>query len=135
MGSWYGPLHEEVEAPAFFPDGKRILYQKISADRTKSTIEVISTLGGEPTVLTEGGHWGESLSPDGRQIAYIESKQGADHLMTISSNGGQPRELPAWARMRRSGYSIGSSICVWTPDSRYLLCWMVKPADFGVRQE
>ena len=43
-----------VVAPSFFPDGKRILYEKIPADQMKNTIEVISTLGGEPKVLTEG---------------------------------------------------------------------------------
>jgi tricorn protease-like protein len=37
-----------VEGAAFFPDGKRILYAVVRADQTKNTIEVISTLGGEP---------------------------------------------------------------------------------------
>jgi tRNA A-37 threonylcarbamoyl transferase component Bud32 len=120
--------NETVEAPAFFPDGKRILYQKTSADR-KSIIAVISTLGGEPTLLTEG--WQSTLSPDGRQIAYVDFKQGALHLMTISSSGGQPRELPAWARVSSS--AVDSP--VWTPDSRYLLCLIVKPSEAAKAKE
>jgi len=127
--------NEKVEAPAFFPDGKRILYERISADTGKSTIEAISALGGEPMVLTEGvgvSRWGWTPSPDGRQIAYVESTQGAEKLMTLSSNGGQPRELPAWARVRNLGYSSP----VWTPDSRYLLCpLMVKPGEAANAEE
>ena len=40
---------------------------------------MISTLGGEPTVLIQGGrieNWDPMLSPDGRQIAYFEDNQG-----------------------------------------------------------
>jgi len=115
---------EKVKSPAFFPDGRRILYERTSADGTKSTIEAISTLGGEPQVLIQGGRIpAVVLSPDGRQIAYPEFSHGvAPRLVTISSNGGRPRELPAWARMPK----LLSAMPVWTSDSRYLLCWM-KP--------
>jgi hypothetical protein len=115
-----------VTAPVFFPDGKRILYTYVSADH-KETLEAISTLGGERAALIDGAHWNWSLSPDGRQIAYIERNQGAARLMTISSNGGQPRELPAWARLKKSGYVDIPSL--WTPDGRYLLCWIMKPSE------
>jgi len=118
---------EQVDAPAFFPDGKRILYERSSADQTKSAIEAISTLGGEPQVLIQGGHiMGPALSPDGRQISYSELNHGDLRLVTTSSDGGQPRELPAWKRLL-SDYRYVSSP-VWTADSRYLLCWAAKPA-------
>jgi Tol biopolymer transport system component len=113
---------QTVDAPAFFPDGKRILYAVFRGDYTKTTIEVISTLGGEPRVLIQGAEWAPRLSPDGRQVAYFESSQGIVRLMTISSDGGQPRELPAWARMRAT---MGAS-AAWTSDCRYLLCLMLK---------
>jgi len=115
---------ETVDSPAFFPDGKRILYTVFRADYTKTTIEVISTLGGEPRVLIQGTESGPRLSPDGRQVAYFESSPGIARLMTISSDGGQPRELPAWARMRATMNFLET----WTSDSRYLLCLMPKPS-------
>lgn len=113
--------NERVDSPTFFQDGKRILYVTTSADTRKSAIEVISTLGGEPRVLILGGRivsGGPMLSPDGRQIAYVENSLGALRLMMISSNGGHPRELPAWARMAGMSYGYAA----WTSDSRYVLC-------------
>jgi serine/threonine protein kinase len=132
--------NEIVEYPAFFPDGKRILYANIRADRTKNTIETISTLGGEPKVLIQGKNSGPKLSPDGRQIAYFDNNQSAGRLMAISSDGGRPRELPAWARMPDA-----LLVAAWTPDSRYLLSmarmsaatggegfeWFALPVDGG----
>jgi hypothetical protein len=44
-----------LDDPAFFPDGKRILYFTKSPDRRETTIESISTLGGQPTVLIRAG--------------------------------------------------------------------------------
>jgi hypothetical protein len=116
---------EKVDVPSFFPDGKRILYATTSADSQKSTIEVISTLGGEPKVLIQGGRIRPRLSPDGRQIAYVEFNPDVARAMTISSDGGRPRELPAWKRMR---VAFGA-FTAWTSDSRYLLCPMLKPPE------
>jgi len=118
--------NESVGAPAFFPDGKRILYVAISADGFKTALEVINALDGEPRVLLQDGQIIDpKLSPDGRQAAYIELNQGVARLMTISSDGGQPRELPAWARM---GAAWNASPA-WTSDSRYLLCMLPKKSE------
>ena len=62
-----------VSFPAFFPDGKRILFVADSPDRVHSKIEVISMLGGDSQVLTEGGNIRirlPLLSPDGKTAAY-----------------------------------------------------------------
>ncbi len=115
---------DSVAFPAFFPVGKRIVYVTTSADGRKSTIDVISTLGGEPQVLMQGGrirNWAPMISPDGSRIAYFEDDPVA-RLMTISSDGGQPRELPAWERMPKPGYGRAA----WTSDSRSLLCLMSR---------
>jgi len=117
--------NESVSFPAFFPDGKRIVYVTTSADGRKSTVDVISALGGDPQVLMQGGlvrNWDPMLSPDGRRIAYFEDNQGVRRLMTISSSGGQPQELPAWKRMPSNWYGRPA----WTSDSRYLLCAMMR---------
>src|SRR5208283_791437 len=101
----------------------RILYERIAADEMKNAIETISTLGGEPKVLIDGKNWGPTLSPDGRLIAYFDDNQGPRRLMTISSGGGRPRELPAWARM----HAAMNVTAAWTSDSRYVLNPMLKP--------
>jgi tRNA A-37 threonylcarbamoyl transferase component Bud32 len=122
---------KRVAYPAFLPEGKRIVYASFLADETNSAIETISTLGGEPRVLVQDKSWGPAKpSPDGRQIAYFDTSQSVGHLMTIPSDGGRPRELPAWARMRApSGFSAA-----WTSNSRYLLSPMLKPAE-GINVE
>ncbi len=136
-----------VDSPAFFPDGKRILYVATSVDGKQSALEAISTLGGDPRVLARGGRMMNEdplISPDGRQIAYFEFNPDGRRLMTISSEGGQPRELPAWAHMPGT---LVSGRAAWTSDSRYLLClvtaksgatnveemeWFAFPVDGGV---
>ncbi|MGA2135235.1 MAG: LpqB family beta-propeller domain-containing protein [Bryobacteraceae bacterium] len=115
---------ETVEDPAFFPDGKRIVYASIRTDETKNTIETISTLGGEPKVLIQGKNSSPRLSPDGRRIAYFDYNQILGRPMTISSDGGRPRELPAWARMPDA-----PAVTAWTSDSRYLLCMVRKKSE------
>ena len=111
---------EKVDVPAFFPDGKQILYNALNANRADGSIEVISTLGGQPRVLARGLM--PRLSPDGRLIAYTVVDEGVERLMTISSNGGPPRELPAFSRMSGSLHMCTA----WTSDSRYILCVLVS---------
>ena len=43
--------------------------------------------------------------------------------MTLSSDGGQPRELTAWTRLPGR---LWSGRAAWTSDSRYLLCMVTK---------
>jgi eukaryotic-like serine/threonine-protein kinase len=116
--------NETVEDPAFFPDGKRIVYASIRTDETKNTIETISTLGGEPKVLIQGKDSSPRLSPDGRRIAYFDYNQIPGRPMIMPSDGGRPRELPAWARLPGT---LG--VTAWTSDSRYLLCMVRKKSE------
>jgi serine/threonine protein kinase len=125
---------EQVEDPVFFPDGKRILYVRRAADEQTTALEVIPALGGDPRVLTRGTQiWNEDpkLSPDGRLIAYYDVNQNKKRLMTISSDGGQPRELPAWGRFPLAYRGRAA----WTSDSRYLLCLVAKKSNTANAQE
>jgi serine/threonine protein kinase len=116
---------KDASFSSFFPDGKRILYVN-TKDTDKNTVETISTLGGQSRVLVDGTYiinHNSMLSPDGSQIAYFE---GSRHLLTIvSANGGQPRQLSNWLRVK--GASWGR--VAWTSDSRYLISY----APFGLQ--
>lgn len=110
-----------VGFPAFFPDGKGIVYVASSPDDRQSSIEVISTLGGEPRVLAKGGkmeNWAPMLSPDGRKLAFFELEtDGHAHLMVMSSAGGRREEVQAWWRMHPIFYGRAT----WTSDNRHLI--------------
>jgi Tol biopolymer transport system component/tRNA A-37 threonylcarbamoyl transferase component Bud32 len=111
----------EISFPAFFPDGKRIVYIENLPNEQHSKIAVISTLGGEPRVLTEGGlmlNWSPMLSPDGKSLAFYESRQDTPaRLMTMPSAGGTPQEVRSWTKMRPPYYGRAA----WTPDSSTLI--------------
>jgi serine/threonine protein kinase len=111
---------DSASLPSFFPDGKRIVYIATSTDKKKSTLNVISTLGGNPRVLIQGGgifiNASPILSPDGRRIAYWEVVNFNVRLKTIPSNGGEPQTLNNWPT---GGVLLGCA--GWTPDSQHVL--------------
>jgi Tol biopolymer transport system component len=61
--------------------------------------------------------FGLSLSPDGRTLAFLLSREAAQRtLVTLSVQGGTPREVSGGGNQQ---FAIWRS--VWTPDGRYLL--------------
>jgi len=117
----------------FFPDGARLAVASESADGDTSTIEVIPTLGGQARVLTTAKRiLNGDLSPDGRQAFYFETETASSRprLMVVSTDGGKPRELSAWAQtqpiMQTQAIQPYYAAAAWTSDSRYLLCAGVK---------
>jgi len=112
---------ESAYLPAFFPDGKRILYITSSSDGRRTAITEIPALRGVPKVLLRGGplyNLDPMLSPDGRQIAYFEQRESGWQLMTAASSGEHPRELSNWTRLNTGFHGLAA----WTSDNRYLLC-------------
>jgi hypothetical protein len=83
---------------------KRIVYVNNSENNQNGTIDMIPTFGGGPRVLIRGGplyNKDPILSPDGRQLACFEQRQGKWQLMTAPSYSGSPRELSNWTRSTR----------------------------------
>ena len=132
---------DDVAFPAFFPDGKHIVYTSGSSEERRGKIEVISPLGGDARTAAEGGYmmnWASPISPDGRKLAFYEDRGDGVRLITVSSEGGEPLELKEFNRIKAPYYGRAA----WTPDSRNLICyglnrgesteamdWFVVPVD------
>ena len=106
--------------PQVSPDGRRILYALVGANR--ETKKVGSQLwwcgvdGSDPRQLTWGGErsGGGRWSPDGGQIAFVSDRVGEKRsgLFLLPLDGGEAREVT------RHGRAIGD--LAWSPDGRTL---------------
>jgi Tol biopolymer transport system component/predicted Ser/Thr protein kinase len=78
--------------PSFSPDGERISFTRMRRGSDTPEICVVPSLGGEPTPLVAGA--AAVWSPDGRQLAYLQTPPGAPvSLATVSTDGADPRVL------------------------------------------
>jgi dipeptidyl aminopeptidase/acylaminoacyl peptidase len=101
--------------PQLSPDGERILYRLLSADRgadaTRSRLVTCAWDGADPRPLTDAGHL-DSLgrwSPDGRIVAFVSDRGEGYGVFVVEAAGGQPRELA-----RHPTAIAGLS---WSPDA------------------
>jgi Tol biopolymer transport system component len=108
--------------PAFSPDGSRIVF---CGHGLEDGLYVISTLGGEPRKLVEGGHGGQ-FSPDGAWIAYWALEGTKPRIYVIPAAGGAPRRLAA--DFDAAAYPI------WSSDGRAILFEGAREAQ-GTRYE
>jgi imidazolonepropionase-like amidohydrolase/Tol biopolymer transport system component len=92
------------------PDGKTILLDLLG-DLYALPIE-----GGEARVIAAGLPFeGQGkFSPDGKRIAYISDRDGAENLWVANADGSDPRPL---TRDKQAQYTSPS----WTPDGDYVL--------------
>lgn len=100
------------------PDGKwlcyTIKYYDMNSNKNNSDIWLLSANGGEAIPLTNssasdfGGRW----SPDGKNIAFISTRNGSPQIFLISLAGGEARQL--------SDVASGASGIVWSPNGKYI---------------
>lgn len=99
-------------------DGKTVLFTLRTDDLAKAKrIEHIWMMdaGGKNARQFTFGEKGESspiFSPDGRQIAFISSRDGDENLYVIPASGGEARQL--------TSISTGVSDPLWSPDGRWI---------------
>jgi dipeptidyl aminopeptidase/acylaminoacyl peptidase len=98
------------------PDGQWIAYTVTRADMEQNAndadIWLVSSKGGAPTRLTTNKKSDNSprWSPDGRQIAFISSREEKPQLYLISPFGGEPERIT-----ENKG---GVRQIAWSPDGR-----------------
>ena len=100
--------YEETEyraKPAWTPDGYAILYS--SDEPGSNDIAIVPAAGGNPVYLTADAmnEYAPSVSPDGRQFAFVSNGTGPTTLF-VAAIGGGPRaswtEVPIRSRKARS---------------------------------
>lgn len=96
-------------------DGKWVAYAvstpDMEANRNVSNIWIISTAGGDPTQVTQGGHDSSpAWSPDGKTLAFLSSRDVTSQVYLLSMEGGEAKKL--------TQLSTGADLFHWSPDGK-----------------
>jgi len=91
------------------PDGKTIVFDMLG------DIYVMPISGGEAKALTNSLSWElqPRFSPDGREIAFISDRDGADNLWIMNADGSEPRQI---SKEKRNLVHNPN----WSPDGEYI---------------
>lgn len=116
------PLEEGAETLAFTTDEGTWISLDVTGDGETIIFELLGDIyslpiaGGTATHVTEGMGYDSQprVSPDGRRIAFISDRDGADNLWIANIDGGEARKLSS-----EKDVSVISP--VWTPDGRYVI--------------
>ena len=104
-------------APAFSPDGLRVIYQRGEEGGKSSHLWMSSVAGGLPervtteTVFEFPGSW----SPDGAWYVYVAIEGGTTALKKVRTTG---QATPETLEPQTRG---GASVPVWSPDGAWIL--------------
>jgi Tol biopolymer transport system component/DNA-binding winged helix-turn-helix (wHTH) protein len=116
------PSREGYRSLAFSPDGQYLYFR---SQVNPGVIYQTATFGGVPKKITENVWSGFSVSPDGKQLAFIrrDAARGAHSLVLADIDGGAERELS----VRRSPQGYGAGAPGWFPDGSKLIAISEQP--------
>src|SRR5262245_41804327 len=98
------------------PDGRQVAYVVNAIDknlnRGKRSIWVVATDGGEPRQLITSDKNDDTprWSRDGKQIAFLSTRDGAPQIYVASAEGSSPRKI--------TNAPAGVSEFIWSPDAK-----------------
>jgi eukaryotic-like serine/threonine-protein kinase len=98
--------------PSFSPDGTEIVYRSA---QNGGGIYLISSLGGEPRLVVNGGWDRPRFSPDGAEILYASSSLVTRNAYTINIR------LPGATPIKLAPEFTDVVMPIWSPDGQYIL--------------
>jgi dipeptidyl aminopeptidase/acylaminoacyl peptidase len=107
-------LHR-VSGATISKDGKWIAYSvstpDLEANRSVSNVWTISTSGGTPVQVSQGGHDNSpAWSPDGKTVAFLSTRDGNSQIYLLAMDGGEAKKL--------TKLSTGADLFHWSPDGK-----------------
>ena len=110
----------EYSGTTFTPDGEFVYYVAVSEDAPAGALYRVSVLGGTPRKILTDIKCPVSLSPDGKQFAFVRHRliEGADALMVADADGGKERTLA----VRGGNDWFEEDGLAWSPDGRVIVC-------------
>ncbi len=107
-------LHR-ISGAALSKDGRWIAYSvstpDLEANRGVSNIWIISTAGGDPVQVTQGGRDNSpAWSPVGKTLAFLSARDGTSQIYLLSMEGGEAKKL--------TQLSTGADMFHWSPDGK-----------------
>ncbi len=107
----------------FSPDGDYVYTVTSGASDRVSALYVVPTLGGSPRKLLEDIRGAVTVSPDGRELAFLRrySAEGEESLIVCSADGSGQRKL---ASRKGEDFFIayGRTSPSWSPDGKVIAC-------------
>jgi dipeptidyl aminopeptidase/acylaminoacyl peptidase len=110
---------QRVSDPQISPDGKWVAYTVVSVDKEKnsrnSDVWIVSSTGGASRQLTRSPKSDERprWSPDGKEIAFVSTRDGTSQIYILPALGGEPRRVTSIA--------TEASGVLYSPDGKNLL--------------